>query len=170
MTEKAFISLGSNIDPELNLPLAMQRLESIGEILAVSMVYQNPAVGPTPQANFLNAAVLIATDFEPLEIRARLREIESDMGRVRSEDKFAPREIDLDLCLLGERVFESSELMLPDTDLLERPHLIVPMAELDPRFIHPIAGESLGNIAGRLSTNAQLTPRPDVARKLKPFH
>jgi 2-amino-4-hydroxy-6-hydroxymethyldihydropteridine diphosphokinase len=167
MSEKAFISLGSNIDPERNLPLAMRNLEAIGEIRAVSAVYQNPSVGPTPQPDFLNAAVLIATDLEPLEIRAILREIEAAMGRVRSEDKYAPREIDLDLCLLGAWVFESPGLTLPDPDLLLRPHLIVPMAELAPDFRHPLTGERLFAIAERLKTNADLTPRPDVSRKMK---
>ncbi len=167
MTEKAFISLGSNIEPEQNLPLAMNHLQVIGEILAVSMVYQNPAVGPAPQPDFLNAAVLIATHLEPLEIRARLREIEAEMGRVRSEDKYAPREIDLDLCLLGEQILESPELTLPDPDLLEGPYLIVPMAELDPEFPHPITGESLVRIAELLKNDADLTPRSDVARQMK---
>jgi 2-amino-4-hydroxy-6-hydroxymethyldihydropteridine diphosphokinase len=167
MTKKAFVSLGSNIEPEKNLPLAVERLAKIGEILAVSMVYQNPAVGPTPQPDFLNAAVLIDTDLEPLEIWAELREIEAALGRVRSEDKYAPRELDLDLCLLGEMVFESLELTLPDPELLLRPHLIVPMAELAPEFRHPLTGESLAQIADRLKIEADLTPRPDVARKMK---
>lgn len=163
MTKKAFVSLGSNIDPEENLPLAMRNLGAVGEILAVSMVYQNRAIGPIPQPDFLNAAVLIATDLEPLVIRTKLREIEAEMGRVRSEDKYAPREIDLDLCLFGETIFESPELTLPDPDLLERPHLIVPMAELDPDFIHPITGEKLSQIAESLKDSAKLTPRSDIA-------
>ncbi len=169
MTEKAFISLGSNIDPEKNLPLAMRSLGVIGEILAVSTVYQNPAIGSTPQPDFLNAAVLIATQLEPLEIRARLREIEAEMGRVRSEDKYAPREIDLDLCLLGEMVLESPELTLPDPNLLERPHLIVPLAELEPEFRHPVTGEILGRIAERLKTNTILTPRLHIAQEMQSF-
>lgn len=168
MSQKAFIALGSNIDPEKNLPTAVKHLTKIGEILAVSMVYQNPAVGPTPQPDFLNAAVLIATDFAPLEIRARLRQIESEMGRVRSKDKYAPREIDLDLCLLGETVFESPKLTLPDPNLLEQPHLIVPMAELDPDFIHPVTGKNLISEAERLKTRAKLTSRPDVTQRIKP--
>ncbi len=170
MTEKAFISLGSNIEPEKNLPLAVERLAQIGEILAISMVYQNPAVGPTPQADFLNAAVMIATDFEPLEIRAKLREIETGMGRVRSEDKYAPRQIDLDLCLLGNWVLESPELTLPDPELLLRPHLIVPIAELAPDFRHPLTGDSLAHISERLKIDAQLTPRPDIALEITSSH
>jgi 2-amino-4-hydroxy-6-hydroxymethyldihydropteridine diphosphokinase len=167
MTRKAFISLGSNIDPEENLPLAMRSLSVIGEIVAVSTVYQNPAVGPTPQADFLNAAVLITTDLEPLEIRAKLRKIEAEMGRVRSEDKYAPREIDLDLCLLGDLIFESPVLTLPDPDILKRPHLIIPMAELDAEFIHPLTGESLVKTAELLKNKSGLTPRKDITRKMK---
>ena len=167
MAEKAFISLGSNIEPEINLTLAVQHLKSIGEVIAISRVYQNPAVGPTPQPDFLNAAALVETDHKPELIRKLLRVIEVELGRVRTEDKFAPRTIDLDLCFLGDMVIESDKIVLPDPDVLIRAHLAVPLAELNPCYMHPISGEHLGLIAARLCQSADLSPRPDIAERME---
>ena len=166
MPELAFIALGSNVEPEANLPRAARLLAEIGALRAVSMAYQNPAIGPSPAPDFLNAAVLVETNLTAEDIRERLREIESDLGRVRTSDKYAPRVIDLDLCLLGSQVVETPELRLPDPDVLARAHLAIPLAELDPDFLYPTTGEPLRTIASRLATTAQLTPRPDIVLKL----
>jgi 2-amino-4-hydroxy-6-hydroxymethyldihydropteridine diphosphokinase len=162
LPEQAFLALGSNIEPEKNLPLAIARIDVIGHQLAVSNVYQNPAIGPQPRPDFLNAAVLVESELSPLEIRGQLRDIEAELGRVRSDDKYAPRTIDLDLCLLGSTILNTPELVLPDPDLLTRAFLAVTMAELAPGFPHPITKEPLADIASRLRPGANLTPRPDV--------
>lgn len=166
MTELAFIALGTNIDPETNLPLATTRLSELGNPIAISTVYQNPAIADEPQPDYLNAAVLIETALDPLTIRKKLREIEADLGRIRTEDKFAPRTIDLDLCILGDRVLDHELLSLPDPDLLKRAHLAVTLAELRPDFLHPITGDSLEKIAHELREDAELNPRPDVVLSL----
>lgn len=164
MAELAFIALGSNVEPEANLPRAARRLLEIGRLRSVSMVYQNPAVGPAPAPDFLNAAVLIETDLSASQIRERLRRIEADLGRVRTADKYAPRAIDLDLVLLGTQVISGPEITLPDPDLLTRPHLAVPVAELAPGFLHPVTGGRLASIAERLRPGVDLRAREDVVR------
>jgi 2-amino-4-hydroxy-6-hydroxymethyldihydropteridine diphosphokinase len=163
----AFISLGSNISPEENLPLAIQRLHELGCILVVSKVYQNPALDRTEQPDFLNAAIMMKTHHSAWELRMLLRGIEADLGRIRTEDKFAPRTIDLDLCLLDMQRIDEPELTLPDPDLLSKPHLAIPMAELDPQFPHPITGETLQEVARRLMAQAQLTLREDVSEEIE---
>lgn len=167
LAELAFISLGSNIHPEDNLPRAVQALETLGTLLTVSNVYQNPAVGPTPQADFLNAAALVRTRLPALDIRTHLRTIEADLGRVRSADKYAPRTIDLDLCLLGASVLDHPDLQLPDPGIVRHAHLAIPLAELMPAFLHPVLNEPLKDLAGRLLPEADLTLRPDVQLQKK---
>lgn len=162
MTELAFIALGSNIDPEINLPLASTRLSELGKPIAASTVYQNPAIADEPQPDYLNAAVLIETALAPLMIREKLREIEADLGRIRTEHKFAPRTIDLDLCILGDRVRDHELLSLPDPDILKRAHLAVTLAELKPDFLHPLTGETLEEIAAKVRKNTDLKARHDV--------
>lgn len=162
MTELAFIALGSNIDPETNLPLASTRLSELGKPIGASTVYQNPAIADEPQPDYLNAAILIETALDPLAIRDKLREIEADMGRIRTEDKFAPRTIDLDLCLLGDLVLDHELLSLPDPDLLKRAHLAVTIAELRPDYLHPLTGKTLEEIAAKVRKNTALKARRDV--------
>lgn len=162
MAEQAFISIGSNIDPQRNLPLAVEQLAAVGELVAVSRVYQNPAVPSTVQPDFLNAAVLIQTDLLPAQVKRRLNEIETQMGRVRTADPNAARTIDLDLCLYGDRVEQTEELMLPHPDLENYPFVAVPMAELAPAYRHPVLRVSLAELAGGMAGDEVLTRRPDV--------
>ncbi len=160
--QSAFVSLGSNIEPGRYLPLAAGRLRGLGEVLAASRVYRNPALGSRPQPDYLNAAVLLRTVVAPLRFREQLRRIEADLGRTRTADKYAPRTIDLDLCLYGTVVFDSPELKLPSPDILRRAYLAVVLAELAPDLPHPTTGEPLQAIADRLRPGAELIHEPGV--------
>lgn len=166
VTERAFLSLGSNLEAEHNLPWAVRELQSLGHILASSAVYQNPAIGTAPQPDFLNAAILLETELSPRALRAELRRVEERLGRRRTSDKYAPRTIDLDIVLYGSMTVQGAGMTIPDPDLLVRPHVALPVAELDPGHRHPVSGERLGAIAERLRPRATLTPRPDVTRQM----
>lgn len=167
MPKRAFISIGSNIDPEKHLPLAIRKLKQLGEVLSVSGVYQNPALGRREQPDFLNAAVLLLTHLQALEVRRELRSIEAQLGRVRTEDKYAARTIDLDLCLFNNLIIQSPEFVLPDPGIFKRAHLAVPLAELDPGYLHPITDETLEQIANQLRPEVDLSAREDVAKILR---
>ena len=130
--------------------------------MAVSRAVQSPAVGPAGQPDFVNAAVLLETNLSPEDLRARLRQLEAELGRVRVADKYAPRTIDLDTILYGDLVQNAPDQVLPDPELLVRPYLAVTVAELDPAALHPVTRETLSEIAGRLSGAAVLAPRPDI--------
>ena len=162
MPERVYISIGSNIEPERHLRLAVDRLRALGDVVAVSSVYESPAVAATPQPDFLNAAVLIETTLSPVEIRARLRAIEVDLGRARGSDTHAPRTIDLDMCLYGDLVSCSPELTLPHPDIGNYAFVAAPLAELTPEFRHPVQDVSLAELSSRLSEGAALVRRSDV--------
>jgi 2-amino-4-hydroxy-6-hydroxymethyldihydropteridine diphosphokinase len=166
LDEKAYIALGSNIEPKQNIIRAAQSLKSLGTILATSRVYRNPAIAPDSQPDYLNAAVLLLTDLEPIVLRSRLRQIEADLGRVRSADKYAPRTIDLDLCMYGMLVLEAGTLILPDPDITSRAHLAVTLAELNPDYVLPNTEESLSAIALRMRENTHLTLEKELSRRL----
>jgi len=162
-TELAFVALGSNIEPEEFLPEATRRLHSLGQMKSVSAAYQSKPIGEREQPDFLNAAALLTVAEGPAKLRARLREIETDLGRVRTEDKYASRTIDLDIVLLGDRV--DPKFPLPDPDILTRAHLAIPLAELDAEFCHPTTHEALGTIANRLKSDL-LRANRDVSQQL----
>ncbi|WP_310820739.1 2-amino-4-hydroxy-6-hydroxymethyldihydropteridine diphosphokinase [Stratiformator vulcanicus] len=146
---RAFVGIGSNIDPEQNLPAAIELLASHGEILAVSRVYETAPVGFTDQADFLNAAVLVATELSPEQFLSDVvGEIETRLGRVRDpENKMGPRTIDLDLALFDDLVGEYAGRTLPDGDIFRYAFLAIPLAELDPDYRHPTDGRTLAEIA-----------------------
>ncbi len=144
---RVFISLGSNVEAERNLREAIARLRKRFRVLAISSIYGTKAVGKAGQPDFLNAAALIATEQAPESLKQALLRIEAEMGRVRTEDKFAPRAIDLDIALFGKRVLELGGRHIPDPDLLHYPHLAWPLAEIAPDYIHPETKKPLAEIA-----------------------
>lgn len=166
VSEQAVISLGSNIEPERYLPLAVGRLHALGRVLAVSEACRNPALGPEGQPDFVNAALLLETDRAPKDIQRALRQIEARLGRRRTPDKYAPRVIDLDLVLYGSHIVDDGSLCLPDPDLLERAYLAVLAAEVAPAMRHPITGERLAALAERLGASARLMIDDDITSQL----
>jgi len=159
---RVLVALGSNIDSERNLSEAVRRLALYCRLVAVSPVYETTPVGTTDQPNFLNAAVLIETALTAAELKTRvLRTIEQELGRVRTEDKNAPRTIDLDIALFGDQVLDLGPRHIPDPDILMYPHIAVPLADLAPTMRHPEDGRTLLEIAGSLPATG-LVSRPDV--------
>ena len=158
----AFVSLGSNIDSEYNMPEALRRLALLCRLVAVSPVFETTPVGNTKQPNFLNAAALIETDLTAAELKARvLQVIEQELGRVRTEDKNAPRTIDLDIALFADQDLYAGSSAFSDPDILRYAHVAVPLADIAPQRRHPATGQTLQEIALGLPAGG-LVSRPDV--------
>ena len=159
---RVFIALGSNINPEYNMREAVRRLSLRCRLLAVSPVYKTAPVRKTDQPNFLNAVVLVETNLTAVELKTQvLQVIEQELGRVRTEDKNAPRTIDLDIALFGDQVLDVGPRHIPDPDVSEYPHISVPLADLAPQQRHPETGQTLQEIAQGLPAS-RLVRRPDV--------
>ena len=147
------IVLGSNIEPEVNIPASVAQLAHHPDmaLMATSATYVTPAVGadgqPSGQAAFHNAAAMIQTDLAPAAIVRSLRAIEHNLGRVRNGDKFAPRPIDLDIALIEDRIIDFDGRHIPDPDVVRFPHLAVPLADIAAEWLHPETGITLGQIA-----------------------
>jgi 2-amino-4-hydroxy-6-hydroxymethyldihydropteridine diphosphokinase len=156
MPKRVFVSLGSNIEKERNLPEAIRLLAERCRLVAVSKVYETTPVGYDGQPSFLNAAVLIETSLDAAAFRQQiLNQIEQQLNRVRTADKFAPRTIDADIILYDEDVLDlDAHHHIPDPDLLRFAYVAVPIADLDPGMRHPETGEGLGQIAQRLRNEA----------------
>jgi 2-amino-4-hydroxy-6-hydroxymethyldihydropteridine diphosphokinase len=158
------ITLGSNIEPEKHLRLALQKLAEYVTVRAVSRVYESPAINAAGEVNlnqgaFLNAAAWIETELLPQDLKFDvLRRIESEMGRVRTADKFAARVIDLDLALYGSLV-QTDPVRLPD--IPRRAFVILPLADLAPEATDPLTGETLAAIAAPFRDTIRL--RGDVS-------
>ncbi len=163
-TNLAYLSLGSNIEPEYNLPEAVAQLKQFGQIRAVSSVWQTPAVGFSEQSDFLNAAVLLETTLSAKDLRRlAIAQIENSLGRVRTENKNGPRPIDIDIMLFNQDVLALGHRRIPDPELLERAFVAIPMAEIAPDYVHPELNITLVEIAHRFNAEMEeITRRDDV--------
>ncbi len=170
-TNLACLVLGSNIQPERHLPQAVELLKRFGRILKVSQVWESKPVDGSPQPNYLNAAVLLQTPLEAAEIFEQLiPQVEAALKRQRVPDnKNAPRTIDVDLVLYNQEVKSVAGHQLPSPELLTRPFVAVPVAEVySADDVHPETGERLSRVAERLlSCFPKLTLREDVTRDLR---
>ena len=155
MSNRVFISLGSNIDKETNLPAAITILKELGRIQAVSSVFETVPIGlpgDPKRPLFWNAAVQIETNLDAADFRSEvLGLVEKTLKRQRSTDRNSARTIDADLILFNQDIFELDETHhIPDPDLLRFAHVAVPLAELAPKLNHPETGELLAELAARL--------------------
>ena len=160
----AYLSLGSNIEPENNLPQAVALLNQFGRVMATSSVWQTAAVGFTAQPDFLTAAVLLETPLsaETLRLQA-ITQIENALGRVRTENKNGPRPIDIDIMLFNHDVLKLGRRRIPDPELLERSFVAIPMAEIAPEYVHPEVNTTLEEISLNFDSAAEaITRRDDV--------
>jgi 2-amino-4-hydroxy-6-hydroxymethyldihydropteridine diphosphokinase len=111
-------------------------------------------VGSPGAPTFLNAAVSFTTELAPAILKFdHLRPIEAGLGRARGPDPNAPRTIDLDIALMGDLVVHAplDGIEIPDPDILTCAHVALPLADLGPDIIHPIALETLAGIAARFA-------------------
>lgn len=159
------LSLGTNLgDRQRSLSQAVERLAWWFEIETVSRVVESPAMYLDDQPDFLNAAVLAKTDLGPRETLARLKEIESAMGRI-ERVRNGPREIDIDLIAYGRLQYRFVEesgntLQIPHPRLAERAFVLKPLADICPRFNLPRVGivKKLLDNLGEAADAAQWVP------------
>ncbi|PZQ11991.1 MAG: 2-amino-4-hydroxy-6-hydroxymethyldihydropteridine diphosphokinase [Rhodanobacter denitrificans] len=151
---RAYLSLGSNIEPARNLCVAIEALRARFGAVALSPVYRSPAVG-FDGADFLNAAAAIDSDLAPAALAAWLREQEARQGRRRGEARYASRPIDLDLLLYGDQVSEAPPL--PRPELATDAFVLRPMADLAPALRHPLLGLDLAALWARCTDGTALT-------------
>ena len=144
----AAIGLGSNLGNRSdNLRSAIERLRSLGEVRAVSSFHSTAPIGYLEQPDFLNAAILLETQLAPQVLLEALLAIEQSMGRVRVGVPLkGPRLIDLDLLLYGGEVMRTATLTLPHPAMHERGFVLRPLAEIAPDWVHPVLGETVGEL------------------------
>jgi 2-amino-4-hydroxy-6-hydroxymethyldihydropteridine diphosphokinase len=150
----AYLSLGSNIEPEIHLVKAVEHLYQYGSVQKLSSAWESESVG-APGPNYLNACVLLVTPLPQAELKEQaLLPIETSLGRRRTADKFAPRTIDIDIVIFDGKP--------GDDRYWEQPFVVVPLAEILPDFLNPRTHESLVKTATRFRQQVWMKTRPEV--------
>ena len=154
LATKAFIGLGANLgDPESQVRRAFATLAELPgtRLLAASSLYRSAPVGVGAQPDFINAVAAIETQLAPRALLEALLAAERRFGR-RREFPGAPRTLDLDLLLYGDRVIAEPGLIVPHPRMHERAFVLAPLAEIAPDIAIPgksSAGELLAACTGQ---------------------
>lgn len=136
-----FLGLGSNIEPESNLRLALTELRRRFGAIRASPVYRSAAVG-FDGPEFLNLVVQMNTDAKPASVHFELEEIHALAGRERGCEKYLSRRLDIDLLLYGELCINEPPVRVPRKDILEYAFVLKPLADLAPQCRHPVTGRT----------------------------
>jgi len=125
----AVIGLGSNIEPNKNIQLARQKIQTHFQVLKTSQFRKTKPIGFLNQADFINGAILIQTELNRNDLERQLKSLEHDLGREREGNKYGPRTIDLDILIWNKEIV--------DKDVYKRDFLKQAIQEIDPGITIP---------------------------------
>ena len=141
---KTYLLLGSNLgNSQKQLEVARKHIsKKMGEILRSSSFYCTSAWGNTNQPDFLNQVIIINNKLCPEDSMATILDIETKMGRIRTE-KNAPRIIDIDILFYNKKIINTKHLTIPHPLMQERNFVMLPLNELSPNFVHPVLKKNI---------------------------
>jgi 2-amino-4-hydroxy-6-hydroxymethyldihydropteridine diphosphokinase len=137
---EVYIGVGSNLsNPRLQVRNAIAQITQAENITLIraSSLYISKPMGPQDQDDYVNAVVCIETNLAPLELLDTLQAFENQAGRVRKDNRWGARILDLDILLFGELVMDTQRLTLPHYGIKEREFVIFPLEEITEEFILP---------------------------------
>ncbi len=156
MPEAVYLSLGSNLgDRAASLNTAIEKLSSLGIVASVSDFYETEPMEVRDQPWFLNCAVKLETEKTAAEVLAGILDIESSMGRHRTQKK-GPRTIDIDILLFGASIIQTESLTVPHPAMHERRFVLAPLAEIAPDAMHPALHHSVRDLLDSLPAGQEV--------------
>jgi 2-amino-4-hydroxy-6-hydroxymethyldihydropteridine diphosphokinase len=149
-----FLLFGSNLgNRHLFLNQAIERIErDISPVMKVSSVYETQSWGKTGEPDYLNQVIMLQTDLPAWAILQKILNIENILGR-RREEKWGSRTIDIDILFYGEEIVNEPGLHIPHPELHKRRFTLAPLAEIAPKFIHPVLNKNILQIKSELKDN-----------------
>ena len=146
MEHIVYLALGSNMGNRLaNLKAAISNVTPQMTVKKKSSVYETPPWGFKEQDAFLNQVIKVKTSLAPEPLLRHLKRLEVALGRVPNFQN-GPRLIDIDILFFDNMIIETPPLIVPHPRLHERAFVLVPLAEIEPDFIHPILQKSVSKL------------------------
>ncbi|QHI38234.1 Deoxyguanosine kinase [Kordia antarctica] len=150
-----YISIGSNVgDKRAHLQNAVQQLSvKIGRVVKISPIYETPSWG-FDGGDFYNACVCLKTELSSSEVMTEILEIETTLGRIRSETKaYKDRSIDIDIIFYEDEILKTDLLQLPHPLAHERKFVMQPLCDIAPSKIHPIYKKTVSQLNEAISSD-----------------
>ena len=151
----AWLSLGSNVKPEKNLRAALSELRAMFGDILVSPAYRSQAVG-FEGPPFINLAVGLTTDLDPIALNEALHAIEDRHGRRRDVPRFSSRTLDIDIVLYDDLVLDGPGHLQIPRDELRHAFVLRPLADIAGGVVHPLTGLTLSVMQARTLDSAEL--------------
>lgn len=153
---RVYLALGSNLaNPLHQVQAALDALAALPEttLVASSAFYRTPPYGPPDQPDYLNAAVALDTALLPEALLDQTQRIEQEQGRVRKDERWGPRTLDLDIMLFGNQTLATPRLTVPHYDIANRAFMLVPLLEIAPEVSFP-DGVKAAELLSKLDASA----------------
>ena len=144
-----YLGLGTNLgNKEQNLKNAVKSITMrIGDVLRLSSFIVTKPRGFESENDFLNAVVLVDTNYSPNQLLEKTEEIEKDMGRFeKSSSTYSDRLMDVDILFYDQLIINQPTLKIPHPLITERDFVLIPLSEIAPDFVHPILGKSISDL------------------------
>ncbi|WP_022941689.1 2-amino-4-hydroxy-6-hydroxymethyldihydropteridine diphosphokinase [Psychromonas hadalis] len=136
----SYIGIGSNQkDPVKQAKQAIEALKTLtnSELTKCSSLYCSAPMGPQDQPDYINAVAEIKTQLSALELLDALQKIELDQGRVRKDNRWGPRTLDLDIILYDNQTIHNNRLTIPHYGMNTREFVLYPLHEIAPNLSLP---------------------------------
>ncbi|MBN4057257.1 MULTISPECIES: 2-amino-4-hydroxy-6-hydroxymethyldihydropteridine diphosphokinase [Pseudoalteromonas] len=153
--QTVYLGLGANLNaPRKQIHAAVAAIKALKDVefVCVSHDYASKPMGPQDQPDYVNAVACVKTALEPEQLLDLTQAIELEHGRVRKEERWGPRTLDIDILLFGNDVIDTPRLTVPHYGLTEREFVVYPLFEIAPTLVLP-NNQSLADITKTLPLN-----------------
>lgn len=156
-----YLGVGTNQgDRDENLARALNLIgQKTGRIIRSSSVYEAEPWGFESSHLFLNMVVKVETELPPLTLLETVHVIEDELGRKRSTRRYVSRVMDIDILFYGNEILETKELVIPHPLIGERKFVLVPLAEIEPLFVHPVLRKTISQLLTGCSDSSEVILR-----------
>lgn len=150
-----YLGLGSNLgERHQNLEKAVEYLSQRLRVTRKSSVYDTEPMGNPEQPRFLNMVCQVKTMLKAEDLLVLAKAIERKLGRVPGKSS-SPRPIDIDILFYGDQIIDTPELTIPHPRLNHRAFVLVPLAEIAPTLVHPVAKKTVTELLKELKQGVQ---------------
>lgn len=159
MKRAVYLGLGSNSQNKLAMLRRARILITaiLGVISKTSKIYHSDPWGYEEQPIFINQILLVQYDGDMHELHEQTQHIEQVLGKKKTS-KYGPRNIDIDILLVDDMVYQRDDLEIPHPRLHLRNFVLIPLAEIAPGLIIPVKNESVESLLNQCTDNGKVTP------------